>query len=26
MLQENFSAALFLVAIAGISDGLDGFL
>lgn len=26
MLQENFSTALFLVAIAGISDGLDGFL
>ncbi|WP_069295389.1 CDP-alcohol phosphatidyltransferase family protein [Methylophaga muralis] len=26
MLHENFSAALFLVAIAGISDGLDGFL
>lgn len=26
MLHENFSAALLLVAIAGISDGLDGFL
>jgi len=26
MLQQNFSTALFLVAIAGISDGVDGFL
>jgi len=26
MLKENFSSALALVAIAGISDGLDGFL
>ncbi|MDO8825633.1 CDP-alcohol phosphatidyltransferase family protein [Methylophaga sp.] len=26
MLHENFSVALLLVAIAGISDGLDGFL
>lgn len=26
MLKENFSTALFLVAIAGISDGADGFL